>query len=180
MDTKVCRLCRRTLPVEKFYKARGTRDGRRGECRDCFQQQRVDRMAARPELIQAARDRTKRWQQDNPDRYAEQQRRKIESGAYARALRKHFLKKKYGLTVEEYDRMLADQGGVCYLCGRPPRQNSSLHVDHCHDTGKVRRLLCFSCNAGIGHLQHDPELLTRAAQYVAAHRRIAALRPSWR
>jgi hypothetical protein len=71
--------------------------------------------------------------------------------------------------------MLAGQGGGCLLCGDPPREGSSLHVDHDHETGWIRGLLCFRCNAGIGMLRHDPSLLIAAAEYIGAKGRAAAL-----
>lgn len=77
------------------------------------------------------------------------------------------LRVKYGLTSGEYDAMLTGQQGVCAICKRPPREER-LAVDHCHTTGKIRGLLCpgFSCNTGLGHFAHSPELLEAAAAYL--------------
>jgi hypothetical protein len=65
------------------------------------------------------------------------------------------------------------QGGGCAICGRTPDDApgrwSRLNIDHDHKTGKVRGVLCHGCNSGIGHLQDDPALLRRAAEYVEAH-----------
>lgn len=58
------------------------------------------------------------------------------------------------------------QGGVCKICRRPETQRKRLAVDHCHTTGAVRGLLCITCNAEIGHLLDDPEIIRRAADYV--------------
>lgn len=87
--------------------------------------------------------------------------------------------RKYGLTVEDYDRMFAEQGGVCILCGNAPnpdgvRAASRLHPDHDHVTGQVRDLLCLTCNVGIGHLRDDPALLRKAAEYIERHRALVA------
>jgi hypothetical protein len=86
--------------------------------------------------------------------------------------------RKYGLTQADYDRMLAAQGGVCALCGKPPNPNgiraaSRLHADHDHETGAVRALLCSTCNAGLGALRDDPALLRAAAEYIERHRALA-------
>lgn len=62
--------------------------------------------------------------------------------------------------------MLAAQQGRCAICGREPRSGKHLHVDHDHDTGRVRGLLCFSCNAAIGQLHHDVDRVMRAAHDV--------------
>lgn len=74
-------------------------------------------------------------------------------------------KAKYGIEYGTYDRMLAEQGGGCALCGKPPGEKA-LHVDHCHTTGKVRGLLCDNCNRGIGHLKEDPRILRAAITYL--------------
>ena len=74
---------------------------------------------------------------------------------------------KYGITLEDYNQMFADQEGCCKVCDRHQSEfTNNLCVDHCHTTGKVRGLLCFSCNTGIGHLKDDIELLKRAITYL--------------
>jgi recombination endonuclease VII len=73
------------------------------------------------------------------------------------------LKRKYGITSEDYNRMFEQQDGKCAICGRV---GEKLHVDHNHKTGKVRKLLCFHCNAGLGHFIENPKLLLRAIKYL--------------
>ncbi|UEL35039.1 endonuclease VII domain-containing protein [Rhodococcus sp. C1] len=75
---------------------------------------------------------------------------------------------KYGITAADYDRMFAEQGGVCAICGAEEegRGYGYLHVDHCHTSSKVRGLLCFSCNAGIGHFEDDTDRLRSAIAYL--------------
>ena len=68
------------------------------------------------------------------------------------------------------------QGGGCAICGRPPKPGKSLHVDHDHETGYVRGLLCFNCNAALGQLDDDLGRIERALTYVATKRRVAGLR----
>lgn len=74
-----------------------------------------------------------------------------------------------GYAPGEYDRMLAEQDGKCYLCGK----ETELVSDHDHDTGRPRRLLCQVCNKALGMFGDDPELLSRAAEYVIAHKPLA-------
>lgn len=80
------------------------------------------------------------------------------------------LKEHYGLTLEQYEAKLSEQGGVCAICGKPPLGGStstaSLHVDHDHVTGEIRALLCHKCNPAIGQFSDDPALLERAAAYL--------------
>lgn len=80
----------------------------------------------------------------------------------------------YGITRAEFDFMLKEQGGHCAIC---PRTNGrrALAVDHDHATGKVRGLLCDNCNHTLGKMRDDPELLRRAADYLASFMRAASL-----
>jgi Recombination endonuclease VII len=78
--------------------------------------------------------------------------------------RRTSLKSLYGISLEDYARLLAEQGGVCAICLRQPAER--LCVDHCHATGKVRGLLCRTCNTGLGCYRDDPSLLTTAAAYL--------------
>jgi len=82
------------------------------------------------------------------------------------------LMRRYGLTVEDYDRMLDEQGGTCALCSRLPEKEryGRLSVDHCHDTGKVRGLLCNSCNYAIGILGDTADHVGRAVTYLEKSR----------
>ena len=78
------------------------------------------------------------------------------------------LMRKYGLTLEDYDRMLREQGGTCALCSRVPEQEryKRLNVDHCHNTGKIRGLLCTPCNCAIGILGDTVEHVRQAVIYL--------------
>jgi hypothetical protein len=80
--------------------------------------------------------------------------------------RTYHLKRRYGITADEADAMLADQGGLCAICQEAPAD----HVDHDHDTGAVRALLCFNCNGGLGQFRDDPAVLRAAADYIEHHR----------
>ena len=85
--------------------------------------------------------------------------------------RKWYLVRQYGITPEDYDRILASQGNRCAICktNDPQSRHSDgfrWHVDHCHKTNRVRGLLCFRCNVGIGHLGDDPLLVQSALDYL--------------
>lgn len=73
----------------------------------------------------------------------------------------------YGLSTEAYEAMFAEQGGKCAICRRPP--SGALHVDHDHETGAVRSLLCSDCNTGLGLFQEAPALLRAAEEYLLQH-----------
>ena len=83
------------------------------------------------------------------------------------------LRAKFDMSVEEYDRMLAAQNGVCAICKQPEThlrngKLKALAVDHDHKTGKIRGLLCSDCNTGIGKLKDSIDVLTSAVQYLSA------------
>lgn len=88
-------------------------------------------------------------------------------------VRNTMLKRRYGLTHEEYEAMLSRQNGCCAICKKPETidntrrgKPSRLAVDHCHATGKVRGILCSACNRGIAAFRDDAELLQRAIDYI--------------
>ena len=88
----------------------------------------------------------------------------------------------YGISLAEVRRMFEEQNHRCALCGgegfmMAEHHRVSLVVDHCHDTGKVRQLLCHNCNRALGLLQDDAELMRRAATYIEAHREGATTIP---
>lgn len=93
---------------------------------------------------------------------------KMYNGRYDRKAisRRHRLKKKYGLTSKEWDRMFQEQGGKCAICEGDCSTGRNLAVDHCHTTGAVRGLLCMKCNQGIGYFDDDERKLQSAIFYL--------------
>ena len=91
-------------------------------------------------------------------------------------VRNTVLKKVYGITLEDYNRMAERQGGVCAICKKPESAKGphgtarELAVDHCHDTGKIRGLLCSRCNTSIGNLTVSDGTLRRASAYLRKRR----------
>jgi hypothetical protein len=100
------------------------------------------------------RQRTREWQTANPDRHA----------AFVR--KAHL--KSYFLTPAQYAGMHSGQGGACAICGSGCVSGNRLAVDHDHQTGAVRGLLCTLCNTAIGKLKDSPALLRKAADYIEA------------
>lgn len=90
-------------------------------------------------------------------------------GKYRDAAREWRLKNYYGLTTEIYNRLLDLQGGVCAICKIAPKEGEHLPVDHDHDTGAVRGLLCHPCNRAVGVFQDDLATLRSAATYLLRH-----------
>jgi hypothetical protein len=163
---KRCKKCGTEKPLDEFYKSAGMRDGHRHDCKACNLEEKRQRYLADPA---AAKARVKRWQQENPERLnAYRRERRLEPEVKQRERAGHLMRK-YGITLEQYDAMLDDQGGGCSICGRPQGTKISLHVDHDHSTGKVRGILCFSCNNALADFQEDMQLLRKAIGYLFAH-----------
>ena len=151
-----------------FYGAAGTRDGLRLECKTCNLAARAAKYRDNP---RPAIDRAVLWAQENPERYQARQRAYVESGKKSISNRKSHLKRNYGLTLAAFDALLASQGGGCAICGRPDADN----VDHDHETGRVRGILCFPCNVAIGLVHEDEERLLAAAMYLDRDDELTAL-----
>jgi hypothetical protein len=86
-----------------------------------------------------------------------------------RAAREYQLKKMFGMTGADYDALLQKQGNCCAICRTTDpttARTKYFAVDHDHATGRVRGLLCGKCNLGIGNLREDPEILSRALEYL--------------
>lgn len=82
------------------------------------------------------------------------------------ALRRYYVKSRYGITVEESEKMLADQDGKCAICdAQLSYADQTACIDHCHATGRVRGILCQHCNRGLGAFRDDPHILRQAADY---------------
>ena len=82
--------------------------------------------------------------------------------------RKYDLKKRYGITLSDYERMLEQQGGCCKICGcdSPGNKRDHFSVDHSHKTKEIRGLLCHHCNTGLGYFRDSPEALGNAIIYL--------------
>ncbi len=107
--------------------------------------------------IEESREVRQKWYADNREHAAHK-------------ARKLHLQKAYGLTLEQYADMVAAQNGVCAICFRAPRgKYKNLAIDHCHATGKIRGLLCYECNHGLGCFEDRTELFRSAIEYLIHH-----------
>jgi hypothetical protein len=171
---KRCKHCGEFKRLDEFYGEKDGRDGKRPECKACtaarrkawYQQNRTREIARVKAWQQANPERLKAWREKNRNRRLEQ-------------LREIHLRNKFGLTPQEYDRILEAQGGVCALCERPPTPGISLHVDHDHATGEIRGLLCMRCNNALGLFGEDPDVLKRAARYATSDAKHRSSRSKW-
>jgi Autographiviridae endonuclease VII len=139
---KTCTKCLQEKPLEEFYRIGASRtaktaDGLFGECKVCN------------------RARAREWQRQ----------KRASDPTYASDVA---LRSNYGITLAEYEALLAEQGGGCAICGvtEPGGRGKRFHVDHDHETGAVRALLCHGCNTGLGAFGDDVDRLMSAVAYL--------------
>lgn len=131
MKYKRCYVCKQTKPIDEFGKNKTKKDGLRAECKICHRiNDRIYKQNNRKKILK----KKKQYRLKNKDKI-----RKYD--------RKYRLKKKFGLTIDDYNEMLKKQNNKCCICKADQKSlNTSLAVDHCHKTGKIRGLLCEYCN----------------------------------
>ena len=145
---KPCRLCLQEKELDFFVKSKAFSSGYDTVCLDC------------------SRQKVKEWRKNNPEKRKLQLQK--ESGKDYNH-NKH-LKKKYNITRKEYLEMFTAQGGNCAICLTNQIEfEKRLFVDHCHTTGKIRQLLCSSCNSVLGFAKENPTILQNAINYIKKH-----------
>ncbi len=160
---KACWSCGATKALGEFYRAKGTRDGYRGECKACNLAAKRARYAADPQKYVSM---VRRWQRANPERMRDYRRERNARPDIKRQQRDMYYRRTYGKSADEVDEMLDAQNGRCAICGAKPARLASMHIDHDHEHGHLRGLLCVSCNQGLGQFRDDPALLLRAIVYL--------------
>jgi hypothetical protein len=147
---RTCSRCGEDKEASAYSPDKRTRDGCQSKCRSC--------MADIQYLYRVEnQEKTNREARESYDR-------RKNSSKYNTSVRASTAKRLYGLTLAEYDAMMA---GPCGICGV---HTDSMHLDHDHATGKPRGGLCREHNIGLGYFQDNPEMLERAAQYLRDHR----------
>lgn len=146
MDTKICNLCKKDKPLDLFSKTKQLKSGYKGHCKDChnlINKKYYDVSSNSKKQIE--------WAKNNPE-------------SRKKTYRKHTIKKKYGLSWEEYEDLLKKFNNKCGICGGTDQKE--LSIDHDHKTGLVRGLLCNNCNNGLGRFKDSIILLSMAINYL--------------
>lgn len=113
------------------------------------------------------RKNNKKRQKENDKRWYEQNKQRHKQSSF-----KAKLKKEYGITPQDYNALNKSQKGCCAICGCTKADNSGgkrLAVDHNHETGKIRGLLCDRCNRGLGYFKDNVDFLKKAITYLLSH-----------
>ncbi len=118
----------------------------------------------RAKNLKRIREANKKWNKDNIEKHRENNHEWYKNNKDI--TRERYLKRMYGITLKEYNQMFVDQNGLCMICGETEKNDRGLAVDHCHETGKVRGLLCQGCNSGIAFLKENISILENAIKYL--------------
>lgn len=141
---KTCSRCKEEKIASEFYASRNKKDGLHPWCKPCTKERNRTWLQNNKEK---AYIKNKQWRKENKDH--------CRNKAYVEL---------YGITIEEYNQILSEQGGVCAICKEEGRPH--LHVDHNHDTREIRGLLCRKCNSGLGFFNDNPNLTQKATEYL--------------
>jgi hypothetical protein len=147
LESKVCTSCDESKMMSEYRKDKTSYDGLTQKCKPCFS------------IYQ------KEWYEKNKEKQktnAKEYRKKNPLSHF-----QSHIKRKYGITLEDYNSMFISQGGCCAICNTHQKDiEKRLSVDHCHNSGNVRGLLCNSCNTSIGLLKEDVGILNAAIEYL--------------
>ncbi|QBP05826.1 hypothetical protein [Synechococcus phage S-B28] len=143
---KTCSKCKEDKSKDYFYKDKRVTDGLSARCKACVKEVAATSYFKNKKIIS----------KKNKSSYSPQQEREKK------------LLRTYGISLEVYDHMLSEQGYVCKICGsNDPKHNSNnFVVDHCHETGVVRGLLCSECNLMLGKARDSVTILQNAINYL--------------
>lgn len=168
---KACTKCGETKPLGEFCKDKKTKDGHRHVCRECGCAQSREWHAANRDQANA---NSRAWHAANKEWVAARGKRWYE--ANSEQVMDSRLQRTYGISRSEYDEMLEVQDSCCAICGKTVvEEGRRLAVDHNHETGENRGLLCGRCNPGLGYFMHDPELLCSAIAYLERWTKVTVL-----
>jgi Autographiviridae endonuclease VII len=143
VDMKKCSACGVEKDNSEFHKNPGSRDGLNSSCKSC-------------------KSAYNRWLAKNPVEI-----RKYKNGKLKKRTIRTDVCKKYGITSDNYDELLESQNGVCAICGGHPKgKKRRLCIDHDHNTGKIRGLLCNECNVALGAAKDSESVLVRMINYL--------------
>lgn len=185
---KQCSKCKLHKKIDDFY-FRSDRNTLRSACKTCTNKPKTEARANYEKTWREANkirvkecrlkyvalhtdeinEYRRNWNAENKDKVEAYRKSSYarHKDKYKRQNRACHLMRKFGITVADYDRLLNVQEGKCAICRK--ESGKTFHVDHCHKTGKVRGLLCVSCNRGIGYLGDDVDRLYAAIYYLRCH-----------
>ena len=166
---KKCSKCGIEKPLEAFRKNNRVASGIHSWCKICSCEKENARYRRNREHLKA-RMRERYWKDPEKTRARERSHYADNKAQH----RRNRLKRLFQISVEDYEVMLHKQDGVCAICRQPEslvrgEGSQSLSIDHDHNSGRVRGLLCANCNSGLGMFRDSPAILTAAKTYLMGH-----------
>lgn len=142
LEERVCKRCEINKPISSFVRNKQSKDGYRIVCKECDA------------------PRLRAWRQGRGKEYIK------------RKARADYVKRTYGLSVQEYAEMLNSCNRKCQICGGDESNSAfgTLYIDHCHQTGEIRGILCSFCNTGLGQFRDNPIFLKKAILYLGVNK----------
>lgn len=157
MTSYICNKCKILKPETDFGKYKAKKNGLNSWCKQCTCEATSNYRKRHPE-------KAIEWNAKNPEKIKEMSKKYREATV---DLRKHKrLQKCYGLSVDQYNELLASQNGVCAICHNANTDGRPLYVDHNHSTNQVRGLLCVKCNFALGYAKEDITILQTLIDYL--------------
>lgn len=142
-------------PEEDFSPDKRTKTGFYAWCRDCHNENQRNWRSAN--MTSERKERKRKSDLEDYYKHHEQRReQQIDSR----------LRNRYGISKDEYDAILLNQDGVCKICREFKPGPKSMHVDHCHSSGKVRGILCSRCNLKVGLIENNRDWIIKADEYL--------------
>lgn len=165
---KKCSNCKEIKTLEEFHKNNRYKFKRHLYCKQCVAIKWLKNKKDRTEyLIKYEENRIRPKEYNEKKSLKSKEYWKKEKDNLKEPRNKLRLKREYNLTVEQYNQLVEDQQHMCFICEvHEDTLKRKLAVDHCHKTGKIRGLLCFHCNTGLGHFRDNEKLLTKAIKYL--------------
>ena len=177
METKTCTKCLETQLMENFS-VRDKKTGRLNSwCRSCRKKYQAIAWKTKSTEMKSYKAE---WYLKNKENQKAKCRQRYHEGdkqQHSHKVWRNKIRREFGITEDEYNKMLKSQNGVCKICKLSDEKR--LAVDHCHNTGIVRGLLCQKCNTALGLFQENSELLKEAVNYLLATKQVftTALQP---
>lgn len=163
---KTCVHCKESKSIKEFHTRSSQSDGLAYYCKVCTKVL-AQEYRNRPENIVANRERARKWREANPEKAKATHDGwvKRNRARYNEANKWRRLRHRYGLSREAYENLMRVAGGVCELCG----SGHILCLDHCHQSGLVRGILCMRCNTAMERFDEMPDFPARVVKYLEKH-----------
>jgi hypothetical protein len=186
---KKCTVCNKVKSLEEFHKKTSSKDGKASYCKACkalkgkeyyLREESKEKRKLSSQLYyennkESIDEYRKKWREEHREYkkeydiiYRQKNKERIISDKKlwhkSDNGKNYRLVKNFGITLEEYNKMFDEQKGLCYICSEA--DTVKLAVDHNHNTGAIRRLLCKKCNVAIGLLKEDPQIIENVLNYI--------------